>query len=151
GQHVLATVALHGPRSFDFLKVALEAADALAQDPAVRLELRFTLAAAHSPATLLAREVTPLARQPWQLIVELGELDLGTRLATARALIENLEDHAAAILHRQAEDLLEVLGLAAGEVVVEQDHVGAQALRLGADALRLAAADVERGVGRRPP
>ena len=114
----------------------------------VGFELGLALAAAHADAADLPREVSPLAGQPRQLVVEARELDLGARLAAARPPVENLEDHAAAVDHLATlSDLLEVLGLRAGEVLVEQHDIDAQLGQPGGDLLGLAAPDVESRIG----
>jgi hypothetical protein len=47
--------------------------------------------------------MAPQASQPWQRVLQLGQLDLRPRLAAAGALIEDLENEGAAIhdLHAQ--------------------------------------------------
>ncbi len=67
-------------------------------------------------------------------------------LAAARPLVEDVEDQGAAVHDRQLGQLFEVLHLAAGEIVVEDQQVGAQLASGGADLFRLAVSDEGGGV-----
>ena len=127
--------------ALDLREVLLQPADAVAQDPAVLLELLLTLAAALAEAAALAREVAPLPGQAGEHVLEPGQLHLGARLTAASPLIEEVQDQRAAVHHGQLRRLLQVLDLAPREVVVEQQQVGPQLAGGVADLLGLAAAD----------
>ena len=61
------------------------------------------LAAADADAADLARQMLPLPGEARQQVLQARELDLGARLAAARALVEDLEDQAAAVDHLDLE------------------------------------------------
>ena len=91
-----------------------------------------------------ARQVGPGARQPWQQVLELRQLDLQLALEAARALREDVEDQRAAVDDLAAERLLEVALLCGRERVVEDDDVGGRRSSERLHLLDLAAADEGR-------
>ena len=131
------------------LDLALEAADARADQPAVRLELRLA-GAARPDRALEALEVLPLAAQARQQVLVLRQLDLQRRLAAVGPAREDVEDERAAVQHLDLERGLEPQLLGRRELLVE-DHERVPGLGARrADLLELAAADVGRGVGTAP-
>ena len=107
-----ASPSLHSAGALDLVQLPLEAFYPFAQHPPVGLELGLPLTTAYADATHLARQMRPAAGQAGQQVLELGQLDLGLRLAGPRPLEEDLQDQATPIHHRQLEDLLQVLYLA---------------------------------------
>ena len=87
----LRDFALRLARPLDLGQLFLQARDAVADDAAVELELRFA-DAARADAAGLPLEVRPCARQARQQVFELRQLDLRARLAAARAAGENVEN-----------------------------------------------------------
>ncbi len=134
----------------DLLELALQARDVPLDHPAVGLELRLALAAAHADAADLARQMLPLPGEPRQQVLQPRELDLGAGLLAAGALVEDLEDQAAAVHDLDIQDLLEVLHLPAREVVVEDHQVRLELGGLGGHFGGLARADEELRVERLP-
>ena len=140
--------ALGLPGALDLLEVLLQALDPAPEHAPVGLELGLTLAAPDADAAGLAPQVPPPPGQPGEHVVELGQLHLGPGLPGAGTLVEDLEDQGAAVEHRGAERLLQVLDLAGREVVVEQHQVRAELAGRPAHLVRLAAADEVRRVRR---
>ena len=127
------------------LDALLQLLDLVADDPAVRLELRLARAA-RADAALRAREVRPQPRQARQLVLELRQLDLEAALVGPRVLGKDVEDQPAAVEHLDAEQALQRLLLVGRDLVVrdEQREAG---LGLGLhQLLGLALADVPVGV-----
>src|SRR5206468_10247328 len=106
-------VPLDAAGALDLVEVLLEPADADAQGAAVLFELLLAFATALADAAPLPRQVAPLPGQAWEHVLEPGELDLRARLAALRPQVEDIQDHGAAVHHRQLGDLLQVLHLAA--------------------------------------
>ena len=79
--------------------------DALADDPAVGLQLGLPRASRADAATR-AREVGPQAGQPRQLVLQLRQLHLDAALVRLGPLGEDVEDHAAAVEHLDVEQRL---------------------------------------------
>ena len=115
--------ALRRALARDVRQALLQHLDALAEQPAVGLELRFA-GAAEADAALLALEVGPAADEPRQLMLDLRELDLQLAFGAARALREDVEDQRGAVDDAALECALEVALLRARERVVEDDEIG---------------------------
>ena len=123
----------------------------------VELDLRLTGSArAHARAAradlatgLPAHRVTPAA-QAREQVLELRELDLRLALAALGVLAEDVEDHGRAVDDLDLDDVLERTPLARGELGVGDHGVGAERGDEVAQLLRLAPAEVGRGVGVRP-
>src|SRR5690606_22602718 len=88
--------SLQSPRALDGLQAPFQMTDALANAPAVHLELGFARAARADSAPQ-SGEMGPLARQARQQIFELGELDLQFAFVAAGALRKDIEDELAAV------------------------------------------------------
>src|SRR5439155_7238287 len=111
--------------------------------PAVGLELGFARTAG-ADAAGLALEMLPQAGQAGQGVLKLRELDLESRLASARAPGEDVEDQLGAVDHLAVERLLEVAHLRRRQIVVEDHEIGVPLRRERLELLDLALAD-ERG------
>ena len=84
-------------------QVLFQAADLGAQHPAVLLELLLALATALAGAAALARQMAPLPGEPRQHVAAAAPARPGClRLAAARALVEEVEDQAAAVHRRDS-------------------------------------------------
>ena len=92
-------------------ELALQVADAVADEPAVAFELRFARAAQADAAALLPRQVGPHLLEPRQRVFELREFDLQPRLGRRRAGGEDVEDQLAAVEHLDARAPFEVARL----------------------------------------
>ena len=122
-------------------------AEAVADVPAIDFELRLT-GAAGADAAAEPRQPVARADQPGHEVLELRELDLELAFARARPPREDVEDQLRAIDDREPGFLLEVAQLRGAQLVVDDDEIDVQ---LGARLRQhpdLAAAQVERGVGR---
>jgi hypothetical protein len=130
----------------ELLEASRQHAHALAEQPAVGLELGLTRAA-QADAALLALEVGPAPHQAAGDVPQLRELDLELAFVAAGALREDVEDQGVAVEHAAADELLEVAFLARRERMVDEHHVAAGVGDDLADLLGLAAADEEPGFG----
>jgi hypothetical protein len=131
------------PGAYDVGEPPPEHGDALANPPAVDLELR--LAGSPCPdAAAEARQVGPLPRQAGEQVLELRELDLQLALGRPRALREDVEDEGAPVDDLAAEGLLQVALLRGRQSVVEHDHVAVRRRDEALHLLDLAGADVGR-------
>ena len=95
----LAAGAVEGAGAGDLLELLPELGHAVADQPAVGLDLGLAGAAEEAEAAALPLEVGPAPHQPARLIVEMGELDLQPALRGRRPLAEYLEDQAGAVDH----------------------------------------------------
>ena len=129
----------------DLVDPLLHLLDALADDPAVGLQLALAGAAGADAAAACAK-VGPQAREARQLVFELGELHLEAPLVGLRVLGEDVEDQPAAVDDLGVEQAFEGLLLAGRELVVRDEDREA-GLALGVEQLlRLALADIPVGV-----
>ena len=87
----------------------LQLGHAVADQPAVGLDLGLAGAAEEAEAAALALEVGPGADQPPGLIIEMGELDLQPALGGRRPLAEDFEDQPGAVDHLGLGALLQIL------------------------------------------
>jgi hypothetical protein len=106
-------------------------------------------AGADLPTGLPAHRVTP-ATQARKQVLELCQFDLGLALAALGVLTEDVEDDRRTVDHLDLHDILEGAPLAGRELGVGDHGVGADRCDDVAQLLRLAAADVCRGVRVRP-
>ena len=120
--HAVAARALHFPLAVHLLEPLLQERDLLAHAAAVDFELGFA-GASGAYAALLTRQVDPHSGEPREEVLELRQLDLEAGLARAGALGEDGEDQLAAVDHLALELGLQVLHLAGGEIVVEDDEI----------------------------
>ena len=127
-RRALALGALHRARALHVLEAPAQRRDAVARQPAVRLDLRLPRAPRADPAAE-ALEVAPQAAHAREVVLELGQLHLQLALRAARVRGEDVEDHRRAVHHRQAQRLLEVALLAGAQLVVARDHVRVARLR----------------------
>src|ERR1035437_6414747 len=142
----LARLPLDFPALRDLAEPFLQHLDAESDEAPVGFELRFARAA-HADATAELLEMRPHPREPRQGILELRQLHLHPALRAPRAHGEDVEDELGAVDHALADFLLEVLSLAWGELVVEDDDGGLCVRDERLQLLELALADVGGGVG----
>ena len=90
------------------LEVALDADDALADQPPVDFQLRFAGAADEAEAAALPLQVGPGPHQPAALIGQGGQLHLQLAFPGARPLAEDLQDQAGAVDDLALPLLLEI-------------------------------------------
>ena len=106
------------PLHSDSLDLTLQAADLVANQAAVSLELRFARPPRADPA-LEPLEVGPLTSQARKDILVLRQLDLEAPFARAGVLREDIEDKRRAVEHFDVELALEVPLLRRRQLVVE--------------------------------
>ena len=123
------------------LDLPLERRYAVADQPPVRLQLRLARAARADPP-LQPLQVGPLAAQPRQDVLVLGQLHLEPALPRPRVLGEDVQDERRAVQHLHLEGLLQRALLGRRELIVEDDGRVGEGVPLGGDLLHLAAADV---------
>ena len=114
------------------LELFADDVDALADQPPVRLDLRFAGAAEKAEAAALALKVGPRPDQTAFLIDEMGELDLEAPFPCPRPLPEDLQDETGAVEHLGVPCRLEVPLLNRSERMIDDDELGV----LGADETR---------------
>ena len=128
----------------DLGQFRLEARDARPHDTTVLLQLRFTLTAHGSLATL-ARKVGPRAGEARQRVLHSSEGDLQDRLPGVGPVSEDLEDDLLAIDHRHVGHFLPIALLGGRERRVEHDHVRLDLLGVIDDFLGLAFSQEKSG------
>src|SRR5690606_13763839 len=131
------------------LEPLLQHADALAEQPAVGLELRLTRAP-QADAALLPLEVRPASDQPRGQVLELRELDLQLTFEAGRPLREAVEDQAVAVEHSRLQRALEVALLARRQRPVHEHELSAGVGDELRELIDLAGAEEESGIGARP-
>ena len=141
-----AAGAIDGARAAHALEVALDPHDALADQAAVDLDLRFAGAAQEAEAAALAFQVGPRPHQAAALVVEGGQFDLQPAFMRAGAGAEDLQDQSGAVDDLGLPGLLEVALLHGRQLVVDDDEADALLLHRGLQALDDALAD-QRGRG----
>ena len=127
-------------------QVALEAAHAPDQAPAVHLELRLARSPGADAAGLLGQGQAPTP-QARQAVAQLGQLDLGLALLGGGVLGEDVQDHRGAVDGRAAQELLQVARLGRGQLVVEDHGVGVHRVGQVAQLLGLPLTDIGGRVG----
>jgi len=108
------------PDVFDFL---FETLNPPANDAAIHLEFLFA-GSPNADAALLTHDGTA-ARQSRQHVLKLGQFDLVLAFIGLRALRKNIENQLGAVNHLDAENFLQVDGLAGTQIRIEQDDVRA--------------------------
>ena len=119
--------------------------DPLTDDPPVRFELALARAP-RSDAAASAREVSPQAGEPRELVFELRQLDLEAALVRLGVLGEDVEDQPAAIDDLHVEERFECLLLGRRQLVVGHQQPEAGLVLGGDQVLGLALADVPVGI-----
>src|SRR5690606_11722049 len=100
----------------------LQEPDALAEQAAVRLELRLARPS-EADAALLPLEVGPAADEPGGQMLELRQLDLQLTFEACGALGKDVEDQPIAIEHARLERALEVPLLAGRQCTVHEHEL----------------------------
>jgi hypothetical protein len=85
--------------------------------------LRLARPAPRAYAATHARQVGPHAREPWQLILKLGQLHLDASLVGVRPLRKDVQDDAAPIKDLAVERLFQGALLLRRQLVVRHHHV----------------------------
>ena len=140
-----AAGAVDGARAAHAFEVALDAHDALADQAAVDLDLRFAGAAEEAEAAALAFQVGPRPHQAAALVVERGQLDLQAAFMRAGARAEDLQDQPGAVDDLGLQRLLEIALLHRRQPVVDDDQPDPLLLDIGLHALDHALADQRGG------
>ena len=130
----------------DVVEVRAHLLDLLADEAPVRLELALT-GAAGADAAAGAREVGPHPRQPRQVVLERGQLDLQPSLAGRGMPGEDVDDQRRAVEHLAVEQLLEAALLVRRELVVDDEQVEVARRLLVQQLRRAALAEVPDRVG----
>ena len=138
---------MEGPGSRDLLELLPELRHAVADQPAVGLDLGLAGAAEEAEAAALALEVGPGPDQPARLIVEMGELDLKPALGGRGALAEDLEDQPGAVDHLGLGAVLEILLLDRRDRAVDDQQLGVALAKRVADPLDLPRPEQGRRLG----
>src|SRR5262249_23510218 len=105
------------------LQIAADADDAVANQPAVDLQLRLAGAADEAEAAALPFQVSPRPHEPAALIGECGQLDLQLAFARAGPLAEDLEEQAAAVDDLAFPGPLEIALLHRRQRAVDEDEI----------------------------
>ena len=134
--------------ALDLGQIFFQSRDAVADDAAVELELRFADAAG-SDAAGLPLEMRPRACQAREHVFELRQFDLRARFAAPCAPREDIQNQSTPIDHLDLGDLLEVARLRGRKVVIEDDQFRAAVCSQRLELLRFSAADVRGGIGTR--
>src|SRR5690349_16599362 len=131
------------------LDLAVEVADALADAPALHLDLLLAEASArpHSPTPPANLTVVRVgADQSRQQVMQARRLDLQTAFVCAGVLGEDLEDDLGAVEHPRLDRQLQVALLSRAQVLVADDEVELALELQIAQGLHLAHADEMRRV-----
>ena len=128
--------------------LAAQVGHALADAPPVHLQARLARAA-RADAAAQAGHGQAVADQARQLVVHLRQLHLQPALTRLRALGEDVQDERRAVHDLDAQDVLQVAGLRARQLVVKDRQVDVQRLAVQGDLLGLAAAHIRRALSPR--
>jgi hypothetical protein len=145
-----APVAVLQPVAAHRLQLLAQQGHALAGEAAVQLELRLARppdADASPAAAGLPLEVRPHARQPWQKVLVLRELDLQLPLPGAGVAREDLQDQGRAVDDGHVEPFFQGALLGRRDLVVDDEHLGARGRERVCDLVHLAETHVGGGVG----
>ena len=143
-----ALLAAHVPLEPQLLEPSPEERDAVACDPAVRLELRLA-GASRSDAAAEPLEVLPHSPHPRQVVLELCELDLQLALGTHGMLREDVEDQLGPVHDPRLKLVLEHSLLRRRELVVDEQDLRAGVMVGLLQLLELPFADVRACIGLR--
>ena len=145
----LALAALRAMLALQLREARLEHLDTVADEPPVRLELRFA-GPAQADTAFLPLEVSPGAHEARCDVLQLSKLHLQLALVAAGALGEDVENQACPIDHAPIKRPLQIALLCRCERMVEDDDFDVVRLAGEAQLLGLAAADEQRGIGAGP-
>ena len=138
-----------GAVAADVVEIGADLLDPFADEPTVGLELALAGPSRADPATR-ARQVRPHPRQPRQVVLQRGELDLEPALLGPRVAGEDVDDQRGAIEHLAVEELLEAALLVRLELVVDDEHVEVGRCALVHELGGAAAAEIPHGIRARP-
>ena len=139
-------LAAQAALALNLFQLVLQIGQALADAAAVDFQLAFARTARADAARQTA-EHQALAQQPLAAVSELGHLHLQFALAGAGARGEDVQNQRRAVHYLQAQGLLEVFLHHAGELLVEDDHIGLRGLTAQAQLFRLALSHTENRIG----
>ena len=149
----LALGAHHLAGALRVLQPAPQRADAIAGEPAVRLDLGLARAPGADAAVHTAGaeplEVRPQPAHAREVVLQLRQLHLELALGRRGVVGEDVEDDCGAVDHRRAECLLEVALLARQQLVVHGDHVRVGGPDRRLQLAQLALAEIAVRIGRR--
>jgi hypothetical protein len=134
-------------RAAHLLQLPLELHDALADQAAVDLDLRFAGAAEEAEAAALPLQVGPGPHEPRALVIQMRELDLQRAFAGAGAVAEDLQDQAGPVDDLGLPGALQVALLHGREMAVDHHQFDLEVLHQATEALDRALAQQRRGVG----
>src|SRR6185295_7059117 len=145
-RRALAPAAVQRAGALHLVELALDLGHALANQPAVGLDLGLAGAAEEAEAAALALEVGPAPDQAPRLILQVSELDLQLALGGRRPLAEYLEDQAGAVDDLGPDLVFQILLLDRGQRRVDDQQSGRFVPREPGNLFDLALAEQ----GRRP-
>lgn len=148
---LLPPLAMQPARALDLFELATQLGHAVADHPAVGLDLRFAGATEKAEAAALALEMGPAAHQPSCLIIEMRQLDLQSSFGCRGALAENFEDEAGAVDHLDLEPLFQIALLDGREAAIDDQQFGLLILQAVRDDLDLSPAEQRGGPRRADP
>ena len=119
--HGVATLTAGFGLLVDLLEVLFQLGDLIADDPAVRLDLRLT-GTPHADTAPLPFQVGPESAEAGEEVLHLRQFHLSFGLGGLGAAGEDVEDERGAVDDLHLHLLLEDIDLLAAEVVVEDDH-----------------------------
>ncbi len=134
-------------RAADLVELAAQFRHAVADQPAVGLDLGLAGAAEKAEAAALALQVGPAAHQPAGLIIEMRQLHLQPPLGGGSALPENFQDQPGAVDHLGFQRGFQIALLNRSQARVEHDELCVLHPRGGGDGVNLPLPD-QRGRAR---
>jgi hypothetical protein len=146
-RHGLAGLTAQRPLAPQRFDVLADAADALADAPAIGLELLLAWAA-RANAAAQAREILIASRKARQQIIKLRQLDLELAFAAPRMARKNVENQLGAVNNAAVEAPLEIALLYGREIAVENDQGDLVGLSFRANLVQFSAAHESRRVHR---
>ena len=139
------TGAMQPARRLNFLDFVFQSADAVADQPAVGLDLRLSGAAHESKTAALAFQMGPGAHQAAALIVEMRQFDLQRALLGLGAAAEDFQDQAGAVEHFGIPGLLQIALLDRRQRAIHHHEFDVLRCDQPRDLLDLALAEIGRG------
>src|SRR5215211_3411009 len=107
-----------GPTCLLFLELAVYGSYALTDDTPVVLQLLLARASGSDPSASEAAQLRVLTLDPWQTVLQVGELDLEAARRVPGMRLEDSDDQLGPVHDRNATCLLEYSGLGRGQLVV---------------------------------